>query len=211
MITVVVLISGNGSNLQAMIDAVKNGLAINIAAVISNQPDAYGLQRASDAGIPAHVIDHRQFDSRDDFDTALQEQIDTYQPNLIVLAGFMRRLGSEFVAHYPGRMINIHPSLLPKYPGLDTHKRALEAGDRQHGASIHFVTDNLDAGPIIDQATLDIKADDTEETLKSRVQALEHQLYPEVLGWFAENRITLKSGQVYLDSKPIPHTTSSRT
>jgi len=211
MITVVVLISGNGSNLQAMIDAVKNGLAINIAAVISNQPDAYGLQRASDAGIPAHVIDHRQFDSRDDFDTALQEQIDTYQPNLIVLAGFMRRLGSEFVAHYPGRMINIHPSLLPKYPGLDTHKRALEAGDRQHGASIHFVTDDLDAGPIIDQATLDIKADDTEETLKSRVQALEHQLYPEVLGWFAENRITLKSGQVYLDSKPIPHTTSSRT
>ena len=205
MITVVFLISGNGSNLQAMLDAVKNGLAINIAAVISNQPDAYGLQRASDAGIPAHVINHRQFDSRDDFDLTLQQQIDAYQPNLIVLAGFMRRLGSEFVAHYLGKMINIHPSLLPKYPGLDTHKRALEAGDRQHGASIHFVTDDLDAGPVIGQTTLEIQAEDTEESLKSRVQALEHQLYPEVLGWFAENRIALKDGQVYLDGKPISH------
>ncbi len=203
MINVVVLISGNGSNLQAMIDATEKSPAITITAVISNEPDAFGLGRARKAGIPAHIICHRDYGSRDAFDKALLEQIDAYQPNLIALAGFMRQLGTDFVARYRGKMINIHPSLLPKYTGLHTHRRTLEAGDKQHGTSIHFVTNDLDAGPMICQASLDVKADDTEDTLKTRIQQLEHKMYPMVLDWFAEERIQLMDHHVEFDGKPL--------
>ena len=199
----VVLISGNGSNLQAMIDAARTDSNTNIAAVISNQADAYGLERAKKSNIPTHIISHREFESRDAFDKALSDQIDAYQPDLIALAGFMRRLGSNFVARYLGKTINIHPSLLPKYPGLLTHIKALEAGDKQHGATIHFVTDDLDAGPLICQAALDIRPDDDENTLKARVQKLEHRMYPKVIRLFAKGRIRLEGNRVYFDDKRL--------
>lgn len=179
---IVVLISGNGSNLQAIIDAIEQQkLAINILAVISNHEDAYGLQRAKLANIATHCIPHEDFPSREAFDSALQKLIDDYQPDLICLAGFMRRLGADFVNHYANKIINIHPALLPKYPGLNTHQKALDARDKFHGATIHIVTEALDAGPIIAQKRLRILPDDTAESLKSRVQQLEHQLYPETL------------------------------
>ena len=181
----VVLISGNGSNLQAIIDAIAKGLAVEIRAVISNRPEAFGLQRAAQVGIPTHVIDHTQ-GSRHDFETALSEKINTYAPDLIVLAGFMRRLTPDFVRLYSGRMINIHPSLLPKYPGLHTHRRVLSAGENRHGVTIHYVTDEVDAGPLICQAALNVPPGETEENLEQRIHALEHRLYPQVLSWFAE-------------------------
>lgn len=196
--SVVVLISGNGSNLQAMVDA-----TINISAVISNEPNAFGLERACNAKIPAHIVEHRDFESRNAFDKALQQQINVYQPDLIVLAGFMRRLGTDFVNHYKNKMINIHPSLLPKYPGLYTHRKVLENHDKEHGTSIHFVTTSLDSGPLIAQQKLTVNPDDTEESLKKRVQALEHQLYPAVLKRLVDNRITLENDTVLLDGKPI--------
>lgn len=191
---IVVLISGSGTNLQAIIDANLNN--ITIAAVISNEPNAYGLERARNASIPTHIVNHRDFASRDTFDEMLRQQIDAYQPDLIVLSGFMRRLGSDFVNHYRGKIINIHPSLLPKYPGLHTHRKALKNGDKEHGTSIHFVTSELDAGPLIAQEKLKIHPHDTEDSLKSRIQALEHQLYPTVLKLFSEDRITLKDNVV---------------
>ncbi len=186
---IVVLISGNGSNLQAMIDAVEHHAPFKIAAVISNVDNAYGLIRAEKAGIKTEIINHTHFPSREEFDRALMNAIDQYRPKLIVLAGFMRKLGSEMVRHFAGKMINIHPSLLPKYPGISTHERALEAHDREHGASIHFVTEALDAGPIIAQEKIPILPTDTPETLKARVQALEHVLYPKVISDFALSKI----------------------
>src|SRR3989338_6642190 len=158
---IVVLISGFGSNLQAIIDAVANGLAVDIKAVISNQPDAYGLKRAEQAGIPTQVIDHRAFKNRDAFDAALADCISSYQPQLIVLAGFMRLLGPVFIRGFYGQLINIHPSLLPKYPGLNTHEQAIVAGDKVHGVSIHFVDEGMDAGPLIAQAEVTIASIDT--------------------------------------------------
>lgn len=182
---IVVLISGNGSNLQAMIDAQEQGAPFHIAAVISNVENAYGLIRAEKAGIKTETLDHTLFPSREAFDQQLMHIIDHYHPKLIVLAGFMRKLGGQIVEHFKGKMINIHPSLLPKYPGLSTHERALAAGDEEHGVSIHFVTETLDAGPIIAQEKIPILPNDTVETLKARIHALEHTLYPKVIADFA--------------------------
>ncbi len=196
-LSIVALISGRGSNLKAIIDAA-NPL-VNISAVISNRPQAAGLSYAQQAGISTEVLDHKDFATRLEFDIALQECIDKYQPQLVVLAGFMRILSSEFVKHYKGRLINIHPSLLPKFKGLDTHKRAIEAGEKEHGATVHFVTEDLDAGPIILQARVPILVDDTEESLAARVLQQEHKIYPEAIQIFAEGSLQLQGQKVLLD------------
>ncbi len=186
-LAIVVLISGNGSNLQAIIDAVaQKKIPVVIRAVISNREDAYGLQRAAAAGITTHVVAHQDFASREAFDAALQVLIDNYAPDIICLAGFMRYLGAAFVDHYPNRIINIHPSLLPKYPGLHTHARVIAAKEAFHGATIHIVTRELDAGPVLIQAKTAVLPDDTVQTLRDRVQQLEHRLYPEALRQLAQ-------------------------
>ncbi len=200
---VVVLISGSGSNLQAIIDAAQAGLPIEIRAVISNRADAFGLERARRAGIHTEVLDHKDFDGREAYDAALQALIDSFEPGLLVLAGFMRILTDAFVRHYEGRMFNIHPSLLPRYKGLHTHARAIEAGDAEHGASVHFVTPELDGGPLIIQASVPVKADDTPESLAARVLEQEHIIYPKAIGWFAEGRLELKHGVVYRDGEAL--------
>jgi phosphoribosylglycinamide formyltransferase-1 len=200
---IVVLISGSGSNLQAIIDAAANDLPVEIRAVISNQSDAYGLERARRAGIHTEVLDHRNFDSREAYDSALQQLIDSFQPGLVVLAGFMRILTDDFVRHYEGRMFNIHPSLLPKYRGLHTHSRAIEGGDSEHGATVHFVTPDLDSGPIVIQARVAVKPDDTPDTLAARVLQQEHIIYPQAIRWFAEGRLELREGVVYRDGKTV--------
>jgi phosphoribosylglycinamide formyltransferase-1 len=201
---VVVLISGGGTNLQAIIDAAQDDLPVDIRAVISNQPDAYGLQRAQKAGIPTATLDHRTFNSRESFDQALAALIDKYQPGLVLLAGFMRILTPEFVRHYQGRMLNIHPSLLPRFQGLHTHQRALDASEEEHGASIHFVTEELDGGPVILQARVPVLPDDNADSLAARVLEKEHQIYPLAVRWFAEGRLSLDdAGQVLLDNKPL--------
>jgi len=198
---VVILISGRGSNMQAIIDAVNRGaLAVDIRAVISNRPDAAGLQRATDAGITTAVVDHTLYADRLAFDQALQACIDRYQPGLVILAGFMRILSANFVAHYRGRMLNIHPSLLPDFPGLNTHQRVLDAGCTQHGASIHFVTADIDGGPLVLQTRVPVHADDSADSLAARVLEQEHHLYPLAIRWFAEGRLTLdENGQALLD------------
>ncbi len=202
---VVVLISGSGSNLQALIDgAAGDELPIRIEAVISNEPDAFGLERARRAGIAAEVVDHRAFDSREAFDQALMAAIDRHQPGLVVLAGFMRILTPAFVHHYAGRLLNIHPSLLPKYQGLHTHRRALEAGDVEHGASVHFVTEELDGGPVILQAKVPVLPGDTPERLAARVLEKEHRIYPLVVKWFAQGRLRLDGDGVLFDGHPLP-------
>ena len=201
---IVVLISGNGSNLQAIIDAANRGeLPAVIRAVISNRPQAFGLERARRAGIPTTVIDHRRFADRESFDAALQAAIDGYHPALVVLAGFMRILTPAFVRHYLGRMLNVHPSLLPAFRGLDTHRRALAAGASEHGLSIHFVTDELDGGPVIVQQKIPILAGDDADALAARVQVAEHRLYPRVIRWFAEGRLRLRDHQAVFDGAPL--------
>ncbi len=201
---IVVLISGSGSNLQAMIDAIDAGeLPAEIRAVISNEPGVRGLERARKAGIPAEVIDHRDYDSRAAFDQALMARIDHYRPQLVVLAGFMRILTEEFVNHYAGRMLNIHPSLLPRYQGLNTHQRVLDAGDEIHGVSVHFVTPELDGGPVILQAEVPVHAGDDAEALAERIHRQEHIIYPLVIRWFAEGRLRLAGDSVLLDGKPV--------
>lgn len=201
---IVVLLSGGGSNLQAIIDAVAGGqLPVEIRAVISNRPAAQGLQRAARAGIPAKVLDHTAYASRADYDAALMACIDHYAPVLVVLAGFMRLLSDDFVNHYQGRLLNIHPSLLPKFKGLQTHQRAVDAGEREHGASVHFVTPELDGGPVILQARVPVKPGDSAEQLAARVLLQEHRIYPEVIRWFAEGRLQLRDQQVWLDGKPL--------
>jgi phosphoribosylglycinamide formyltransferase-1 len=201
---IVVLISGGGSNLQALINAVAAGeLNVEIRAVISNRPDARGMQRAREAGIPAEALDHTQFDSREAFDRALQQRIDSFEPRLVVLAGFMRLLSDDFVAHYLGRMINIHPSLLPAYTGLNTHQRVLEAGDSQHGASVHFVTAELDGGPLILQSTVPVHSTDEAQTLAARVLEQEHKIYPLAVKWFAQGRLRLCGNHACLDDKVL--------
>ena len=203
-LALVVLISGNGSNLQAIIDAIKEqGLQAEVRAVISNNPDAYGLTRARNANIAAEVLDHRDFPSREAYDQELQLVIDRYQPDLVVLAGFMRILTEEFVNHYQGRMLNIHPSLLPKYQGLNTHQRVLEAGDNVHGVSVHFVTPELDGGPVILQAEVPVHPGDTPDDLAQRVHQQEHVIYPLVIRWFSENRLVLDGDTVQLDGQPM--------
>lgn len=195
---VVVLISGNGSNLQAIIDA-----GIPVSAVISNKADAFGLTRAEQAHIPTHIISNKAYASRDAFDRALLIQIEQYNPQLVVLAGFMRILGTHFIEHFNGRLINIHPSLLPKYKGLNTHQRVLEAGDSIHGVSVHYVNADLDGGPLISQAQLEVNAEDTESTLQSRIHALEHHLYPHTIRLILEGRVRLTEDRVVFDGSPL--------
>lgn len=201
----VVLISGSGSNLQALIDSIAHdGSPARIAAVVSNRADAYGLERARQAGIAAELVDHRQYDGREAFDAALIKCIDGYRPDLVVLAGFMRILTPGFVQHYNGRLLNIHPSLLPKHKGLHTHQRALEAGDSEHGCSVHFVTEELDGGPLVVQAVMPVLPGDTAESLAQRVHQQEHRIYPLAVRWFAEGRLRLGAQGAMLDGKPLP-------
>ena len=200
---VVVLISGNGSNLQALIDQqLQRGY--RIAGVISNRADAYGLQRAADAGLTSRVIDHKQFESREAFDQEMIRVIDAMDVDLVVLAGFMRILSSAFVQHYKGRLLNIHPSLLPAYKGTQTHQRVLEAGDREHGVSVHFVTEELDGGPVVRQAVIAVDDLDTVETLQKRIAEQEHRIYPEVVGWYASGRLQMTESGVTLDGNRLP-------
>ncbi|MBJ7538452.1 phosphoribosylglycinamide formyltransferase [Marinomonas transparens] len=202
---VVVLISGSGSNLQALIDQSLQGkLNINIAAVISNKAQAYGLERATIAGIATHALDHKLFESREAFDAELQKLIDQYQPKLVVLAGFMRILSETFAKHYEGRMLNIHPSLLPKYKGLNTHQRAIDANDKEHGVSVHFVSPELDAGAVILQASTQIEKNDNADSLATKVHTLEHIIYPLAVKWFSEERLTLSDGAAFLDNTKLP-------
>ncbi|WP_153131509.1 phosphoribosylglycinamide formyltransferase [Dechloromonas hortensis] len=199
MKNIVILISGRGSNMEALIAARDAGnLPVNIAAVISNRPDAKGLETAQRAGIEAHFIDHKAFAGREAFDGALAECIDGFAPDLVVLAGFMRILSEGFVRHYEGRLINIHPSLLPSFPGLHTHQRALEEGVRIHGCTVHFVTPALDHGPVIIQAAVPVLDDDTEATLAARILTQEHRIYPQAVRWFAEDKLRLENGRVRL-------------
>lgn len=201
---IVVLISGSGSNLQALIDAIDTQpINAEICAVISNREHALGLDRAQKAGIDTHFIDHTRYADRAEFDQALMQLIDSYQPGLIVLAGFMRILTDEFVNHYNGRMLNIHPSLLPDYKGLNTHQRVLDDEQTTHGASVHFVSNELDGGPVIIQASVPVYTDDTPETLAARVLEKEHQIYPMAVKWFADNRIQLQGQKVFLDGAPL--------
>ena len=189
-IRLVVLISGNGSNLQAIIDDItNNNLPAQIVAVISNKANAYGLERAKKAGIETQILSHLDYSDRSSYDIALKDIIDSYQPDLIILAGFMRILSDEFVNYYLHKMMNIHPSLLPKYKGLNTHQRAIDAGDTEHGCSVHFVTPELDDGPVILQSEVEVKDNDTAEILAARVHEQEHIIYPKAIRLFAEEKI----------------------
>jgi phosphoribosylglycinamide formyltransferase-1 len=198
MKTFVILISGRGSNMESIIDAQLPG---RCAAVISNRPDASGLAWAAARGVATAVVDHKAHPSRDSFDAALAAEIDRHAPDLVVLAGFMRVLGDDFVRRYEGRLINIHPSLLPAFPGLRTHAAALAAGVKLHGATVHFVTPSLDSGPIVIQVAVPVLAADTEESLATRVLAQEHVIYPNALRWFLEGRLRLADGCVRLDGE----------
>ena len=203
-LSIVVLISGSGSNMQAIIDSLQTRhISAKIKAVISNRKDAFGLERAKKANIPALSIDHTLYDSRLSFDQAMIETIDSFEPDLVILAGFMRILSAEFVNHYAGRLINIHPSLLPNFKGLHTHQRAIDAKHKEHGASVHFVSNELDGGPVIAQAVVAVTADDDAESLRLKVLEQEHLLYPLVTKWLAQHRITLEDQTVYFDQIPL--------
>ena len=205
MKNIVVLISGNGSNLQAIMDACEqNKINGTIRAVFSNKADAFGLERAREANIPAHALLASQFASREAFDRELMQEIDAYAPDIVVLAGYMRILSPAFVAHYTGRLINIHPSLLPKYPGLHTHRQVLENGDEVHGTTVHFVTDELDGGPVILQAQVPVFEGDTEEDVTARVQTQEHAIYPLVVSWFVDGRLAMQENKAWLDGVCLP-------
>lgn len=205
MKNIVVLISGNGSNLQAIIDACKqkkiNG---TIRAVFSNKADAFGLERARQESIPAHALKASQFAGREAFDRELVHEIDAYAPDVVVLAGYMRILSPAFVEHFAGRLLNIHPSLLPKYPGLHTHRQVLENGDEEHGTSVHFVTDELDGGPVILQAKVPVFDGDNEDDVTERVQTQEHAIYPLVVSWFVDGRLEMRDGAAWLDGVKLP-------
>jgi phosphoribosylglycinamide formyltransferase 1 len=199
----VVLISGRGSNLQAILDRIAAGrLPLELRAVIADREQAAGLIRARAAAVATRVMRTEDLD-RGSYGEALRSAIDAYGAKLVILAGFMRILSSAFVQHYRGRMLNVHPSLLPKYRGLHTHRRALEAGERMHGCSVHFVTEELDGGPVIAQAAVPVMPDDDEATLRARVQQREHILYPQVIGWFAAGRLALAGNQAVLDGKAL--------
>ncbi len=200
MKNIVVLISGNGSNLQAIIDACRaNKITGNVVAVLSNKADAYGLKRAKLADIPAYFVDPTLYNDRTDYDKALIEQIDAYQPDIVVLAGFMRILSPDFVTHYQHKLLNIHPSLLPKYPGLHTHRQVLANKDSFHGVTVHFVTEELDGGPMIIQARIPVLPDDTEQSLQARIQTEEYRIYPLAIGWLADERLKMQNNQAVLD------------
>ncbi len=199
-----ILISGNGSNLQSIIDAIEKGfLRASISLVLSNNPDAYGLTRATRHGIATRVLDHRDFANREAFDEALREILDAVSPDLIVLAGFMRILGRAFIDAFPGRILNIHPSLLPAYKGLNTHQRALDNQETRHGVSIHLVTAELDDGPVLLQGSYPIEPGDIAEDLQRKGHRLEHQMYPQLLQWFSDNRIHIDQGTVYFEQQPL--------
>lgn len=202
---IVALISGSGSNLQAILDHCQQGsIQGQVVAVVSNRDDAFGLKRAEMAGIPGHFIDHRRFDGREAFDLALIDQIDAYQPDLVVLAGFMRILSPGFVRHYSGRLFNIHPSLLPRYKGLNTHQRVMDAGDPEHGCTVHFVTEELDGGPLVIQARIAVLTSDDSASLQARVHTLEHQIYPLAVSWFCADRLQQTDEGVQLDGVLLP-------
>jgi phosphoribosylglycinamide formyltransferase-1 len=202
---IVVMISGSGSNLQTIIDQIHRSQdAAQIVCVISNKPDAFGLQRAKDAGIAHVCVDSQSTsDDRAAYDQLLVSTIEEYQPDLIVLAGFMRILSEAFVNQYLGRLINIHPSLLPKYKGLNTHQRAIDNGDTEHGVSVHFVTPELDGGPVILQAKVPIFPEDNADDIAERVQVQEHQIYPLVVRWFVQNRLIMNDGRAFMDQQVL--------
>ena len=201
---VAVLISGSGSNLQSFIDRIeRDELDLEIAIVISNRADAFGLERAARAQIPTACIPHSEFSDRESFDKAVAQKCDEVGVDLLILAGFMRILSPWFVDHFADRIINIHPALLPAYPGLDTHQRVLDAGDKWHGCTVHLVTAELDAGPLIMQGRLATRRDESAAELASRVQAVEHQIYPWVAGWFASGDLSFRDECVYLGSERV--------
>ena len=200
----VILISGSGTNLQAFIDAAASGdVNLDLCLVFSNRPGAFGLQRARAAGIPTACIEHGDFDDRESFDRAVAARIDEVEPDLLVLAGFMRILSPWFVQHYSGRILNIHPALLPAYPGLDTHQRVLDAGEKWHGSTVHFVTEELDGGPRILQGRIAVDPNESADELCSRVQAVEHQIYPEAANWFGQGRLAFRADTAWLDGKQL--------
>lgn len=201
---VAVLISGSGSNLQALIDRCRTGeINAHICCVVSNEADAFGLERARKAGIETHVLCHRDFSSREQYDLELAALLERCAPDLLVLAGFMRILGAGFIDRFPDRIINLHPSLLPKYKGLNTHARVLAAGDREHGASVHLVTPDLDGGPVLLQGSIRVAAGDTAESLQQKVHEIEYEILPRVVGWFADNRLSMAGDRILLDGTPL--------
>ena len=202
--SLVVLISGSGSNLQALIDAIENkDIDAEIKAVISNKATAFGLVRASEADIETYIVDHKQFPDRESFDRAIMDIIDPYKPDLVILAGFMRILSDVFIDHYQHHLINIHPSLLPKYKGLNTHQQAIDNHDTIHGASVHYVSHELDSGPIVIQAEVPVLPTDDAETLASRVLKEEHVIYPMAIRMHTEGRLTYDGDQLNLDGRPL--------
>ncbi|MDP4535820.1 phosphoribosylglycinamide formyltransferase [Alkalimonas collagenimarina] len=205
MKSIVVLISGNGSNLQAILDACASGFIDGeVCAVISNKANVLGLDRAKEAGSIAHCLPHQDYPTRHSYDQALQQLIDSHKPDLVVLAGFMRILTPEFVQHYSGKLLNIHPSLLPKYQGLHTHQRAMEAGDSIHGCSVHFVTEELDGGPVVLQARVPIFPEDELTAVTERVHEQEYSIYPLVIRWFCQGRLHQEGNLAFLDNEPLP-------
>ncbi|KGJ88727.1 phosphoribosylglycinamide formyltransferase [Thalassotalea sp. ND16A] len=202
---IVVLISGSGTNLQAIIDACKNQyIEGDVVGVVSNKADVYGLTRAQNSDIATCVLSHKEFDSREAYDIELIANIDTFKPDLVILAGFMRILTPGFVQHFQGKLLNIHPSLLPKYQGLNTHQRAIDAGDKEHGVSVHFVTEELDGGPVILQAKVPVFESDSADDLASRVHQQEHRIYPLVAKWFCQSRLAMSADCAKLDGKALP-------
>ncbi|MBE1301224.1 MAG: phosphoribosylglycinamide formyltransferase [Alteromonadaceae bacterium] len=202
---IVVLISGSGSNLQAIMDAcASEQIEGSVVGVISNKADAYGLTRAGNAGIETKTLSHKAFSSREEFDAQLAEEVDAFDPDYIVLAGFMRILTDQFVQRYLGKMVNIHPSLLPKYKGLHTHQRAIDAGDSTHGASVHFVTPALDDGPVLVQGAVSIDADDDADSLQHKVHKIEHIIYPVAMQWLCSGKVKMANGRVYLNNELLP-------
>ena len=201
---IVVLISGTGTNMLAIQDACEqNRIAGNVVAVIANKPSAKGLEKAAEKGISTEVLSHKAFATREAYDAELKVLVDSYQPDLIVLAGFMRILTADFTRHFEGRMFNIHPSLLPKYKGINTHQRALDAGDTEHGVSVHFVTEELDGGPVVLQAKVPVFDGDTADDLQARVHEQEHRIYPLVVSWCCQQRLTLTGGRAVLDGEVL--------
>lgn len=202
---IVVLISGGGTNLQALMDAcADSNYPAEVVAVVSNKADAYGLTRAKNADIATVALSHKEFASREDYDQALIKQLDAFDADLIVLAGFMRILTPSFVQHFQGKLLNIHPSLLPKYQGLNTHQRAIDAGDDVHGVSVHFVTEELDGGPVILQAKVPVFDGDSSDDLAARVHEQEHRIYPLVVKWFAAQRLSMQGEHAMLDGNTLP-------
>ena len=199
----VVLISGNGSNLQSIIDNAKS-IDLTICCVVSNNMDAFGLKRAAKVGIPCAALDETLFDSKLGFDQEIMKVIDNYQVGVIILAGYMRILSADFISKYSGKILNIHPSLLPKFPGLNTHQRAIEASEKKHGASVHFVTKDLDGGPVISQVSVNIDSKDNAKTLAKKVLEKEHELYPKIIHWYTQGRLKLlRNNRIIFDDQII--------